>query len=434
MDRGNRRARPDAREAHRPAAPPGPPLLGAPRPGPAEVSLPGPRPGVAAEVDRELGDLLLQRGWLNPDRLHQALASQQLAGGTLATCLLEANLLGEDRLLEALSQVQGAPAATAADLAKVRTAVLGLLAAKVAQRTRAVPFRVVGGELWVAMEEVGDLAAQDEIAAVSGRRLRPHVALEARVAHALESLYGIPCSERLRQLVGRLDRPSGMPGRETVRPSVPLTEEERAILAPLVAPPPPAPLPEEVAAAPAGRAPEEAAPASGEPPETIRPPASPESLEQRLERVADRQEIGEAVLDGLEPSFRRVLLFKASADGVSGWMGRGEGVDPARLGRFALGFDRPSVFLNLHRGAGLHLGPLPAMPAHGELAQIWGGKPAAEALVLPVRVRDRLVAAVYADRGGEALAALDLAELRRLTAVAAQAFEAFLVRKKLRKA
>ncbi|MFP5298944.1 MAG: hypothetical protein ACLGHL_08165, partial [Actinomycetota bacterium] len=48
-----------------------------------------------------------------------------------------------------------------------------------------------------------------------------------------------------------------------------------------------------------------------------------------------------------------------------------------------------------------HVGPLPPMPAHRELAQAWGGELPRDCVLLPVRLKDRLVAVIYALRGGE---------------------------------
>jgi type II secretion system (T2SS) protein E len=122
-------------------------------------------PGSALE--QELGIFLVRSGWLSADRLAQTLESQRMAAGRLDTCLLERGFLGEDKILEALSQVLGAPPASDRDLRKVKPSVRSILPDKVAQRLRAVPFRVVGSELWVALEDPSAKIRVDEVAAVS---------------------------------------------------------------------------------------------------------------------------------------------------------------------------------------------------------------------------------------------------------------------------
>jgi MshEN domain len=379
------------------------------------------RAAPTAGASQELGYFLVQRGWLTPDQLRQALDKQRDAGGNLDTCLLEAGAVTEGRLLEGLSQVFGVPAASGEDLRRLRESAYRLLPAKVAERTRAVPFRIVGGELWVAMEDVSDLALQDYVSAVTGRRLRPHVALEARIAEALRTCYGAACSPRLEALLEQLNRPPSLwdvaPGTTA---TIPLTAAERARLGGRE---------EEVAGEP------EAAP---EPPPAGEPeaPAAPFDLaeaERRFNRAAELDQIGRILLDYLSQSFRRVLLFKVEAAGVSSWMGRGSGIDGDRPGPFAAGFDRPSVFLNLRQGAGFHLGPLPPMPAHLELARTWRGALPREAMVWPIRVRGRMVVVLYGDRGKAALTGLEVGDLRLLATAAGHSLELYLMRKKHRK-
>ena len=42
----------------------------------------------------------------------------------------------------------------------------------------------------------------------------------------------------------------------------------------------------------------------------------------------------------------------------------GLGIDREAFSQFSVGFDQPSLFLNLREGSGVYLGPLPPMPAH----------------------------------------------------------------------
>jgi hypothetical protein len=159
-------------------------------------------------------------------------------------------------------------------------------------------------------------------------------------------------------------------------------------------------------------------------------PGSAADLEAAFAAAAERDEVARLLLDYLAPRYGRVALFQVTRDRVAGWMAAGDGIDLKRFGRFAVGFDQPSIFLNLRQGSGAHLGPLPAMPAHRELAACWGGELPNECLLLPVRLRDRLVTVVYLDGGGEPLGRIDLPGLQRLTAATAHALERSILRKK----
>jgi hypothetical protein len=596
----------------------------------------------------KLGQLLVARGWINVQQLTRALQNQNAVGGRLGTCLLEMDVLGEDLLSRSLAEQLGVPAATIEELRGIPDEVLRLIPEKLARRCRAIPFRVAGGRLDVAMQDPRNLSCQDEIAFACGRRVKVHVGHEARIFEALDKYYGEECPSRYGLLLDRLNRMRYLwekdqpkvpeATREQTLPALPLAElfAGEPAMAPMAPPPlpepylppsprprasgirarPPAPAPPpasmppppappphsalpplaEFDLRPAPRRPRAAAPPSAEPPpaqpapprplrpippggilpadvqplapeqrraeparaaaagaafagaplrssapvappagtpvvptaapaafagapgpaagidldstrdvspavappagpppparETVAltpderaalgvapeeaapaaaaaaPPAAPSAVampeapalaeaeppaavstgstggptsepkiaaaagrdnfaaaEAALAATRDREEVGRILLAFLGREYRRVALFGVTRDHVSGWMAAGDGIDQPGFARFAVGFDQPSVFLNLREGSGMHLGPLPPMAAHRELALLWGGGLPRDSVVLPVRLQQRLVAVVYADGGSHGLGGLDLERMRRLTAAAGAAFE-----------
>jgi hypothetical protein len=70
------------------------------------------------------------------------------------------------------------------------------------------------------------------------------------------------------------------------------------------------------------------------------------------------------------------------------------------------------------------------MQAHRELALCWGGGLPRDCVVLPVRLKDRLVTAIYADGSSRGLWGIDLDQMQRLMAATATAFERCIVSKK----
>jgi Type II secretion system (T2SS), protein E, N-terminal domain len=433
----------------------------------------------------KLGQLLVTRGWISVQQLTRALKNQQAVGGQLGTCLLEMEALSEDLLLKGLAEQLGVPAASVDDLRSVAEDALALLPPKVARRCRAVPIRVAGGRLDVAMLDPHNLTAQDELAFATGKRVRVHVLHEARIHEALDRYYGEEPPLRFVHLLDRLNRArylwereseegkpvaaaqaaatrGGRPGPVAAAPARPIEGEWELSLPELSEPEPPparAAKPQPVAAPPAPKvapkpvpAAEPPAPAEPEParPRTVAltiaeraalgagpgkaapPPAlaSLPELEEALTAAAQRDEIGRLVVAFLAPTYRRVALLQVARGQVAGWLAQGEGIDPERFARFAVGFDQPSVFLNLRQGSGLHLGPLADMPAHRELAACWGGQLPRECLLLPIRLRDRLVSVLYLDAAGGPLGRVDLEGLQRLAAAAARALERLILQKK----
>jgi len=157
-------------------------------------------------------------------------------------------------------------------------------------------------------------------------------------------------------------------------------------------------------------------------------------LESRLLSPKDRDDVGRALVQFLSQTFTRVALLVVRKQEIAGWMGAGAGVDVKELEAFQTDLAKPSVFVNLVQRGDYFLGALPPMPVHRDLARAWGGEMPRECLVLPIRLKGRLVAMIYADRGAAGLGELDLDEMKRLAAKATIAFELCIMRNKLRNA
>lgn len=154
----------------------------------------------------KLGQLLVARGWITVQQLTRALKNQNVAGGRLGTCLLEMDALSEDLLLKGLSEQLGVPATEMDDLRNVPEEVRDLIPEKLARRLHAIPFQVESGRINVALLDPRNLAAQDELAFASGKRVKIYVAPEVRVLEALDRYYGEECPSRLARIAERLSR------------------------------------------------------------------------------------------------------------------------------------------------------------------------------------------------------------------------------------
>ena len=460
----------------------------------------------------KLGQLLVARGWITVQQLTRALQNQGVVGGRLGTCLIEMDALSEDNLLKALAEHLGVPAANLDDLRGIPEEILGLVPDKLARRCRAVPFRLEGSRLDLAMMDGRNLACQDEIAFATGKRVKVHVAHELRILEALEKYYKEECPSRYSLLADRLNRaryfwerpeskaesvttlatpfenllgnrqrPNGMslppllpdfsgtlggPGAsgatDPLRRSRPVTQTlqappppprqtpqpplrpqtppaPRAAPVPALKPPPPparpapAPAAEPTKAAPPPRARANSVPltaeeraALGVPPVTGPAPTTIEEVERALAAAKDPDDVGRIVLTFLLRDHTHAALFQTGRDKITAWQAQGEGIDPKIFASYSVGFDQPSLFLNLREGSGVYLGPLPPMPAHRELARSWGGDLPRDCVMLPVRMKDRVVAVIYADGAKK----VDLVLLQRLATATAVALGRCILLKK----
>ncbi|MFQ5349641.1 MAG: hypothetical protein ACE5EG_04260 [Thermoanaerobaculia bacterium] len=393
---------------------------------------------MALRETEPIGQLLLDHGWISPEQLSLALERQNNLGGRLGTALLEMGVVSEEVLVKTLADQGGLQVADIDELRDIASEILELVPAKVAIRHKAVPFRTARGQVSLAVRQEPDIPVLDELSFVLGRRVVIHIANEARIYEALEHYYGDTCPLRFRHLLDRLNQTRDHP-EESPPPAVaaapPATSRRRRIRSaasraqpPAVIPaPPPPPRPTSVPLS----ADEKRALSEREREEAVEP-LSLEGVQRALQAARRADDIGIALLGFLGQEFLRLLVFRVGKGRVRGWMGSSPTFDEYAFRNWQVGFDEPSVFLNLRQGAEFFLGRLPAMPAHERLLKCWRGSLDTECAVFPVKVRDRLVCAIYGDRDSLGLAGLDVPVIQRLTAKAAIAFEMLLMQRKLR--
>ncbi len=442
---------------------------------------------------KKLGQLLVERGWITGEQLIRAIQSQRVVGGRIGTCLLEMDVLTEERLLEALSNQLKVPPAKIEELRSIAGKVLDLIPLKVASRWQAVPLSADSNDIRVATLNVKNLACLDELEFCSNKRVLPLIANEVRIFEALEKFYGVECPRRYGHLLDRLNRSRYM-WDESAKILLGAGQTERgarpAANPPAVQPPaaqtpaaqtPAAqtPDPDDVDERAAGDQREAArravVPDQSEDDDLMRPaasrstltlggpveaaPASPpasrkngaitwptatvggtpipatltlDDVERILAGQGDQKSIGRTILRYLGQSFSRCAIFVVRNDGVRGWLYHGEGFDAAQFQSVEVKLDQPSAFLGLIKGAEFFVGPLAPMPSHRELARCWGGELPQQCLMMPIRLRGRLVSVLYADRGARGLDGVRIDDVKELSEKAAIAFELCILRRKLR--
>src|SRR5262249_10893178 len=156
---------------------------------------------------RRIGEILVAQGALTEAAVNRALVFQRVSGDRikLGTILLNWDLLAEDGLLEALARHHGVPAAPWSVLSAAPVEVTRLVPGSMAIRLGALPYGATPTRIQVAFLNPADLAAQDEIAAITNRRVVPAVALEIRMLQAQQKYYGHHVPIAYRSIVQKID-------------------------------------------------------------------------------------------------------------------------------------------------------------------------------------------------------------------------------------
>jgi hypothetical protein len=178
--------------------------------------------GVGNGLRRRLGDLLVQEGLLTAEMLQRALSAQMRAGGgmKLGGFLVGSGVIPERVLLETLGRIHRCPWVGWTELSAADPAAFGLLPDKRAFKLGAFPYSIEKKTLKVAFSDPSNLAAIDEVAALTGCRVVPAVASEARLMQAHEKFYGRPLGQTFWNLLNRMNRPKP-PAPAATRPVVP---------------------------------------------------------------------------------------------------------------------------------------------------------------------------------------------------------------------
>jgi hypothetical protein len=422
-------------------------------------------------VVSKLGQALLEVGALTPAALDRALNVQKSADARLGTVLLEQGLISEETLARALAKIAGREYAHWEIVKAAPKEIIGLVPAKIALRAFAVPYFRQGRILKVAMRDPNDLATEDELGFVTGRKIEPCIIAEFRLAEALERFYGKQRTARFHVLADKLDRGLLRPQSVAARP------------APTPPPPPP-----QIFGGPGSASPAPAAPKGGrfsdvwktaptesrgdeieisswKPATPPRPtpisapapsgasiefeytpepeagarelskPAGPISLPEaaaRMREAETRNEIADAALACLGDEFPLAALFIARKEDVIGWKAAGEGVSRSAFQSLQIPFAKPSLFLNVRISTAFYQGTFPALPAHESLVEAIGRRPERCAL-FPVVLKKRVVAFLMVEPRDSALPPVQVTILHKLAAAMADGFAALILSQRGRK-
>ena len=344
-----------------------------------------------------IGELLIAEGVLSEVAVRSALGFQRHTGEPfrLGTILLDRDLLAEESLLKALSAIHRCDYATWPQILKAGPQIVRILPERAAVRLAAIPYALEGRGVRVAFKNPSNLAAVDEVSALTGRPVIPAVISEVRLLQALHLFYGRPVPIEFRSVLQKLERneerrlyrtratlragcrravrshrrpspdarsrspsatarssphghrpPSRRPPRRVSprrsrrprrRTFSPMRRSPRDVpgLLPDFTPPRSESADERAARMWTDAVPGEelATPAARlESPEPAAPPPAATPLPE-IEPPTGRDHIAEDALDGLAARFPRILLLVSGQDAVQGWTGRGGRLTRGRASR-----------------------------------------------------------------------------------------------------
>ncbi len=139
---------------------------------------------------KQLGQILIELGYITPEQLEQALAEHQRTPKSLGRVLIDMGMIKEGDLVRALAEQVGLEFVDLAEHPVDPTSVT-LLPEALARRYRAIPIGERDGKLLVAMSDPANVYALDDIRTITNRDVQPLVATASDVERAIQKFAGM---------------------------------------------------------------------------------------------------------------------------------------------------------------------------------------------------------------------------------------------------
>ncbi|MBW2527707.1 MAG: hypothetical protein JRI23_26235 [Deltaproteobacteria bacterium] len=159
-----------------------------------------------------LSAFLLERGAAEAADVEEAVERQALWGGDVGTLLLGQGCIDEAQLLALLSDYYGLPLGPAGRLPPLPEELQQAVPPAALQQYRVVPLGTARGELHVATAHPLARSTERQLAAVSGKSLRPVVVTAMRLDEALWRYSSVPLPPHVREALARVDGPDSVVG------------------------------------------------------------------------------------------------------------------------------------------------------------------------------------------------------------------------------
>ncbi len=137
---------------------------------------------------KSLGDYMLEKGYISPEQLQEALKAQQNTHGELSKVLIDMGLPARD-VYEAKAQEMNV-GFWDYNTFKPEAGAVNIVPEHIAKRLNVMPLKKEGAKLWVAMADPNNLIATDQIRLVSRCAVQGVLGIPEQIEDAIAKNYG----------------------------------------------------------------------------------------------------------------------------------------------------------------------------------------------------------------------------------------------------
>ena len=139
-------------------------------------------------VNKQLGELLIERGIINQHQLDKALTLQKDRGGLIGEVLVELGFAKEEDITQALTAQYGFPYLPLANY-EINPEIVNIIPSRVARQYLLIPVDKVGNNLTLAMSNPLNVHAVEDVELLSGCSIQVFVSTLSDVKGAIEKYY-----------------------------------------------------------------------------------------------------------------------------------------------------------------------------------------------------------------------------------------------------
>ncbi len=139
-------------------------------------------------LNKQLGELLIERGIISDEQLAKALALQQDKGGLIGELLVELGFAKEEDIAQSLTAQYGFPYLPLSNY-DINPEIVNIIPGRVARQYLLVPIDKIGNNLTLAMSNPLNVQAIEDVELLSGCSVQTFVSTSSDIKKAIEKYY-----------------------------------------------------------------------------------------------------------------------------------------------------------------------------------------------------------------------------------------------------
>lgn len=139
-------------------------------------------------VNKQLGDLLIERGVISERQLEKALATQKEKGGLIGELLVELGFAKEEDIAQSLTAQYGFPYLPLSNY-DINEEIINIVPGRVARQYLLIPIDKISNNLTLAMSNPLNVQAIEDVELLSGCSVQTFVSTSSDIKRAIEKYY-----------------------------------------------------------------------------------------------------------------------------------------------------------------------------------------------------------------------------------------------------